>query len=85
MRTTMLLLLLVAMLLVACGPTYTASTDDTGNDDTGEDCTEVASSLYRCIDTDASVVCWYALWGGRPAISCLPIGQTSLDINYNMP
>ena len=42
------------------------------------DCVRITRGLSRCIDEAADVVCWYSIWNGRPALSCLPMDQTGL-------
>lgn len=59
------LLLLLIVLLVACG----TSIENASNDDI-VGCTNMGN-FYRCIDEDYGIVCYLNFWGGRPALSCL--------------
>lgn len=68
------LLLLIVVLLAACGPTP----EDYQQPELGAGCTEIGRpyyTLWRCIDKEAGVVCWVT----GESVSCLLLEETDLE------
>jgi len=74
MAKIVLALLVVSILLSACGPDpedFNTPTPDIG-------CTPIGipyHTLYRCVDNEAGVVCW----AQGDSLFCLPIDETNLE------
>lgn len=71
MKKAIFILILLVILVSACAPAVTP--DKTYFEE------NIRGNVRRFVDDEANVVCWIYSAGYKGGISCLPLGETSLQ------
>lgn len=75
MKKFLLLVVLLSLLLAACGPQSEQGAQDTPKVTS----VYIAKGLARIVDAEAGVVCW--IYAGR-GLSCMPLSDTLLETGH---